>query len=204
MRFLDLRSGRRRNIIAQANTLRRSLDGFTSSPATREIWWPFHFESELEMKTAVALIFVSIIDLPSIVSILGAIAALRFWQVGVAVIFASILGELLTAMAYISYNGPEFFLYRLIGQAIVGFSIFSLVEKYRKTKSLHQSNHGGMIFYYSTVLLAALGVIGLFTTLILQETFLNPEPDAELKKLNAEIRENIDAQEKQNKIDLIK
>ncbi len=119
MCFLGFWSGRWRNTIAQANTLRRSLDGLKLPGHQSDLVAVSFLVKGRVMEATLVVIFVSIIDLPSIISIIGGVKAKRVWQVGMVAFLAASIGEVLTALVSITYMGPELFPYRLIAQIIV-------------------------------------------------------------------------------------
>lgn len=86
------------------------------------------------MEATLVLIFVSIIDLPSIISIIGGVKAKWLWQVGLVALLAAIIGEVLTALVSITYMGPELFPYRLIAQIIVASTAFYITQQIRKRR----------------------------------------------------------------------
>lgn len=154
------------------------------------------------MEAAFVLILISIIDLPSIISIVGGIVSKKLWQIGLIVFSASIIGELLNILTHISHQGFWIFCYRLLGQAIVGFSVYALMHNLRKKEGVRGGPLNPNILRLMVLFLSLVCSLGI-ATLIIKGISRPVTKDFELDKLDANIERNIEERREQQRIDFL-
>lgn len=76
------------------------------------------------------LIIVSIIDLPTIITLVAASRAKKAWHVLAGALAAVVFGEALNMALSPTYE-PFLLPYRLIGQVLVGFMVYWLLKRKR-------------------------------------------------------------------------
>lgn len=91
-----------------------------------------------------ALILASIIDIPSVISIISAIKFKKLWQVVLVAVFSAVLGDIMLGVIKGYYPDPILSPHRLVGQLIVALTVFGVAVSIRNRKS---SKPEGVAFY---------------------------------------------------------